>query len=127
MTPHEIMKKYLGFLETADYDGVMSLFTPDAIAHSPLYGDIDVQTFYKDLFEDTNKSVLTFKETFTNKDASQGAINFQYEWTMADGAHVSFNCVDIFTFSKNSDLKIKDITIVYDTAQTRQKFNNLKA
>lgn len=120
----ETVKKYLSALEKSDYENLISLFAPNAIVHSPLYGEVEANKFYTDLFKDTNKSVISLKDIFMSEDGSKGAVNFLYDWTLSDGSPVSFDCVDIFKF--NSDGKIQELTIIYDTSQTRPKFDKLK-
>ena len=120
----ETIKKYLSALEKSDYENLISLFASNAIVHSPLYGKIEAKKFYEDLFKDTNKSVITLKDIFMSEDNSKRAVNFLYDWTLSDGSPVSFDCVDIFKF--NSDRKIQELTIIYDTLQTRPKFDKLK-
>jgi ketosteroid isomerase-like protein len=120
----ETIEKYLSALEKSDYENLINLFAPNAIIHSPLYGEVGAKKFYEDLFKDTNKSVITLKDIFMSEDNSKGAVNFLYDWTLSDGSPVSFDCVDIFKF--NSDGKIQELTIIYDTSQTRPKFDKLK-
>ena len=120
----ETIKKYLSALEKSDYENLINLFASNAIVHSPLYGEVEAKKFYKDLFKDTNKSVITLKDIFMSEDNSKRAVNFLYDWTLSDGSPVSFDCVDIFKF--NSDRKIQELTIIYDTSQTRPKFDKLK-
>lgn len=120
----EAIKKYLDALQKSDYENLINLFASDAIVHSPLYGEVEAKKFYKDLFKDTNKSVISLKEIFMSEDGSKGAVNFLYDWTLSDGSPVSFDCVDIFKF--NSEGKIQQLTIIYDTSQTRPKFDKLK-
>jgi len=120
----ETIKKYLSALEKSDYENLINLFVPNAIIHSPLYGEVEAEKFYEDLFKDTNKSVITLKDIFMNEDNSKGAVNFLYDWTLFDGSPVSFDCVDIFKFT--SDGKIQELTIIYDASQTRPKFDKLK-
>ncbi|MDO8639848.1 MAG: nuclear transport factor 2 family protein [bacterium] len=120
----ETIKKYLDALQKSDFKNLINLFAPNAIIHSPLYGEVEAEKFYEDLFKDTNKSVITMKDIFMNDDNSKGAVNFLYDWTLSDGSPVSFDCVDIFKF--NSDGKIQELTIIYDTSQTRPKFDKLK-
>ena len=124
MESKETIKKYLSGLEKSDYENLISLFASNAIVHSPLYGKIEAKKFYEDLFKDTNKSVITLKDIFMSEDNSKGAVNFLYDWTLSDGSPVSFDCVDIFKF--NSEGKIQELTIIYDTSQTRPKFDKLK-
>lgn len=120
----EIIKKYLSALEKSDYENLISLFASNAIVHSPLYGEVKARKFYQDLFKDTTKSVITLKDIFISEDGSKGAVNFLYSWTLSDGSAVAFDCVDIFKF--NSERKIQELTIIYDTSQTRPKFDKLK-
>ena len=124
MESKETIKKYLSGLEKSDYENLINLFAPNAIVHSPLYGEVEAKKFYEDLFKDTNKSVITLKDIFMSEDNSKGAVNFLYDWTLSDGSPVSFDCVDIFKF--NSEGKIQELTIIYDTSQTRPKFDKLK-
>ena len=49
MNHTESMKKYLQYLEAADYENLILLFSEDAIVHSPLYGKVAATKFYKDL------------------------------------------------------------------------------
>lgn len=119
----ETIKKYLSCLEKSDYENLIDLFASDAIVNSPLYGKARAKKFYNDLFSDTNKSTITLKDIFTNEDNSKGAVNFQYDWTLSDGSPVSFDCVDVFKF--NSDGKIRELTIIYDTSKTKPEFDRL--
>ncbi|MBI3273634.1 MAG: nuclear transport factor 2 family protein [Candidatus Colwellbacteria bacterium] len=120
----ETIKKYLSALEKSDYENLISLFALNATVHSPLYGEVEAKKFYKNLFKNTNKSVISLKDIFMSEDNLKGAVNFLYDWTLSDGSQVSFDCVDIFKF--NSDGKIQELTIIYDTSQTRPKFDKLK-
>ncbi|MEK7616054.1 MAG: nuclear transport factor 2 family protein [Patescibacteria group bacterium] len=124
-TNKENIRKYLRCLERSDYENLIGLFASSAIIHSPLYGEVEAKNFYKDLFKDTTKSTISLKDIFMNEDESKGAVNFLYDWVLADGSRVSFNCVDIFKFS--SEGKIKELTIIYDTSQTRPKFDKMKS
>ncbi len=53
MKAAEIVASYLAALERADLDGVLKLFTPDAVVHSPLHGQLPAAQFYPALFADT--------------------------------------------------------------------------
>ncbi|PIR44510.1 MAG: hypothetical protein COV10_04665 [Candidatus Vogelbacteria bacterium CG10_big_fil_rev_8_21_14_0_10_51_16] len=119
----QIIKKYLSCLEKSDYENLIDLFIFDAVVNSPLYGKVEAEKFYKDLFSDTNKSTITLKDIFTNEEKTKAAVNFLYDWTLSDGSPVSFDCVDIFKL--NPDGKIEELTIIYDTSKTRPKFDSL--
>ena len=121
----DIIKEYLQSLEKSDYENLISLFAPNAIIHSPLYGEVKASKFYKDLFKDTTKSKISLADIFMNEDGSKGAVNFIYEWTLSDGSPVTFDCIDIFRFDTTG--KIQELTIIYDTSKTRPKFDKLKS
>jgi len=125
MESANIIEQYLKALEVGSYEEMMKLFTPDAMVHSPLYGEIKASKFYKDLFADTSKSKITLLNIFKGKDDFIGAGHFRYDWKMADGTPVSFECVDVFKFSE--DNLINELTIIYDTAGTRPAFNKMKS
>lgn len=129
MKKEKIINEYFHGLEAASYEKVIRLFAKDAIVYSPLYGKIEAQKFYKDLFADTNDSKITLKNVFINpQNPNVAAAHFFYDWTLKDGSKAPFECVDVFTFDDKSDL-IKTLTIIYDTAKTRKAFDqtqNLK-
>jgi hypothetical protein len=117
-----VIKAYLKGLETGLYEEVVQLFAPSAIVHSPLYGRIEAERFYKELFSDTQSSKITLKTTFISPNKPDtAAAHFIYSWTMQDGSYVQFECVDIFEFAPQSD-KIASLTIIYDTYHTRKDF-----
>lgn len=125
MTSEELIKKYLKGLEVADLNKLLELFTEDAVVHSPLYGKVSAKAFYKELFEDTNKSQITFIETMKsdqNKNIVAG--HFRYDWTMKDGSIASFDCMDVFKII--DEPKFKELTIIYDTAPLRSTFENIR-
>lgn len=124
MNHTQALKTYLDALGKADYQKLMALFSEDALVLSPLYGERPAAAFYKDLFQDTRASELTFLDVFTNPHGDKACINFLYRWTMADGSVTVFDCVDVVEFDPNG--KIKQLKIIYDTAQTREKFDSLK-
>ena len=121
----KIIQRYLHALEIGKYKHMMNLFSKNAKIHSPLYGEITAQRFYKELFGDTSKSKITLINIFKGKNSSVGAGHFKYNWNLADGTPVSFECVDVFKFSK--DDRIKELTIIYDTAEVRPNFKRMKS
>ncbi len=121
----EVIVDYLGALENSDYDKLMDLFSDEAVVNSPLYGEIKASDFYLDLFESTNKSEISLINIFTsitNNNVAAG--HFFYEWILKDETQTSFECVDIFKFTKNN--KIKELKIIYDTNNTREQFENIE-
>ena len=99
MNHKETLKKYLQFLEAADYENLLSLFSENAIVHSPLYGKVAAVQFYKDLFKDTSESKLTLLNLFTGEDENTAAVHFQFDWNLSDGTAAPFEVVDVCKFS----------------------------
>ena len=110
MNHTESMKKYLQFLEAADYENLISLFSEDAVVHSPLYGKVAAKKFYKDLFKDTSESKLTLINILHGEDQLVAAVHFQFDWTLADGTAAPFEVVDVIKFSQ--DGKINELKII---------------
>lgn len=122
----KIIQSYLKGLEAGDPHAIVVLFADEGTVHSPLYGDVKAQEFYKSLFEDTASSAITLLHTFESDDSPLVfAAHFLYRWTMKDGTITTFECVDIF--SCNSAMKITELRIIYDTAKTRPAFESLVA
>jgi hypothetical protein len=119
-----ILEIYLKSLEAGDAKTIINLFSEDGIIHSPLYGNKPAKDFYKDLFADTSQSVITLLnifKSFTNPNIA--AAHFRYGWTLRDGTKTDFEAVDVFNFDEHG--KIKEMTIIYDTAKTRRAFEML--
>ncbi len=116
---------YLKRLEQSDLEGLLSLFAPDAVVHSPLWGDQPVQQFYRDLLGSTSESIITPMHIWSDRQSRTAAVNFLYEWTLDTGQRVQFDCVDIFNFG--DDDKIHDLKIIYDSTRTRNAFEAVRA
>ena len=118
----DIIKLYLEGLEKADVAELLKLFTDGAAVSSPLYGEVAAVDFFKQLFEDTAESKISLQGVFTQvSDPNIYAAHFNYDWKLKSGEHVSFKCMDIFTFADRSD-KISHLTIIYDSSRTRDAF-----
>jgi len=118
MTPHDLADAYLAALAAADLDAVCDLFAPDGVVLSPVYGERPARAFYTALFEDTQRSEVALKRVFTDVDgAGHLALHFAYTWTLADGAVVTFDVVDLI--ERDDDGKIVRLTILYDASATR--------
>lgn len=94
-----LVDTYLSALSTSDVDRAVSLFTPDGIVDSPLYGQLPAREFYPALFADTAESVLTLRKTLLSDDAATLAFWFDFGWVLADGAPAPFTVVDIASWS----------------------------
>ena len=119
-----VAQDYLTHLHAGDLAAILSLFTPDAQVHSPLYGQRPATDFYTELFADTRRSELTHLDTLTNETTRTAALYFEYNWLMANGQEVVFPCVDILHFTEAG--KIATLKIIYDTVVARTHFATLK-
>ena len=121
----EIINKYFEYLSKGDYSNLIKLFDSKAVVFSPLYGKKLAKDFYKELIEDSdNSSNVELIKAFTDNSERKGAGNFRYSWTLKDGTESFFEGVDLFEF--NSDGKIKQVKIIYDTYGTREGFEKMK-
>ena len=109
-----IIQSYFSALETGSAEKVLSLFSQEAVVHSPLYGVQPANQFYQSLFEDTNASQLTVHQIFTDQEKAAAA-HFSYHWTLKNGKQVQFEGVDLFQFDDQN--RITELRIIYDTKQ----------
>jgi ketosteroid isomerase-like protein len=126
MTTRQICLDYLKALNEGNLENVRALFSENAKVVSPLYGVRTAFDFYADLFRDTSRSETSLLNVFDTSETSQSvALHFRYQWTLADGKQVSFECVDVFELNSARD-RFDKLTIIYDTAPLRQDFDNLR-
>ncbi len=118
------IRAYLKALENADYQAIMELFAEEALVHSPLYGKRPAYDFYRDLFKDTSRSKITLIDLFYHPEKNRASANFLYEWTLGNGSHVFFDCVDIFDFDQRGT--IVELKIIYDASSTRLALDSQK-
>lgn len=116
----DTIEAYLKALEAGELHDILDLFGEEAVVHSPLYGEQPAEDFFRKLLEDTDHSILTPLRIFTDEQKKSGAAYFLYEWVLNNGAHASFPVVDIFDFDASG--KIKELTIIYDSAATRPAY-----
>lgn len=117
LAPEVLVDTYLAALEAGDVERVLSVFTPDGVVESPLYGRQSAREFYPALFADTSASVLTLKKILTSVDSSTLAFWFDFGWTLADGTPAPFTVVDLAELAE--DGRIERLHIVYDTHPLR--------
>ncbi|MFD2271355.1 nuclear transport factor 2 family protein [Undibacterium arcticum] len=122
MNTEQLCNHYLAALNEGNLDKVLSLFDPNGVVMSPLYGAMAVGPFYRDLFADTSRSATKLLNVFENANsASSVALHFHYMWTLRSGKVVEFECVDVFELTPARD-KFAKLTIIYDTAPLRADF-----
>ena len=123
----KLCKQYLDALNEGNLERILSLFDPDAVVVSPLYGEILATTFYTDLFADTNRSETKLLNIFDSVSGNSSvALHFHYSWTLKNGKVVDFECVDIIEIKPDTK-KIIKLKIIYDTAPLRADFNESKS
>ena len=119
----DICKQYLEALNESSLEKVLSLFDPDAVVVSPLYGETPATTFYKALFADTNRSETKLLNIFHSIGRNSSvALHFHYIWTLKNGKIVEFDCVDIFEITADKK-RFSKLKIIYDTVPVRADFN----
>ena len=124
-TSRELCDRYLAALDAGGLGAVRALFTPDATVASPLYGVRHAHDFYAELFADTRQSETTLLGVFDGTDGRSVALHFRYAWTLASGKRVLFECVDVFELAPDRR-RFGKLTIIYDTAQLRADFAELR-
>jgi len=133
----EVVERYLSCLESGDLNEMTGLFAHDAVVQSPLYGEREADSFYRDLFSVTNQSEIHRLGVFVQEGREEVvAARFRYRWTLEDGSVTEFECVDIFELvmtprrpwwrawgsDGGGNIEIKKLTIIYDTQDARPKF-----
>lgn len=115
------IKAYFNGLEAGSYEHIIQLFDEKATIHSPLYGQMTAQSFYRSLFSSTSNSKISLKDIFLSIDNPASAVAFfTYNWILKDGTLINFECVDVFTFTEET--KIAELKIIYDTHYIRGTF-----
>jgi hypothetical protein len=120
LSPDALVEAYLSALSSADAELAISLFAPDGIVDSPLYGQQAASDFYPALFADTAASVLTLRKTMLSADAATIAFWFDFDWVLANGTPAPFTVVDIAELGENG--LIQRLHIVYDTHPIRDSW-----
>jgi len=123
----EICKQYLDALNEGSLEKVLSLFDPNAVVVSPLYGEMPATTFFKVLFADTNRSETKLLNIFESISGNTSlALYFHYIWTLKSGKIIEFDCVDVFEITPDKK-KFTKLKIIYDTVPIRADFNASQA
>jgi hypothetical protein len=119
-----LCQKYLNALNEGSLDRVLSLFEKNAVVLSPLYGEMSAETFYRNLFVDTNKSETKLIQIFESTDNHLScAMFFHYKWVLSTGKTVEFDCVDVFDLTSDRSQFAK-LKIIYDTAFVRPELTS---
>lgn len=124
MTKKEIAKQYIDFLSKGNVEKIIALFTENGKVHSPIYGELRADKFYETLNDDTINSEIKLKGIFEDSTTKNLALYFEYKWTVKSGKIVNFDVVDIIEFDTQN--KISELKIIYDTVVSRRLIEELK-
>ena len=117
------VETYLSALRDADVERVLSLFAPDAVVHSPLYGVMTPAEFYPALFADTNEANLELRSVMHGRDTDgvrTMSFWFHFDWRLPSGAAAPFDVVDVVTLDEAG--RFTSLHIIYDTVDVRPAF-----
>ena len=115
----QAVQDYLLALEAGDVDKTVSLFDPDGWVLSPFLGRMTPHTFFQKVVEASDRSKITIHDILISSKGQPRAVGyFLYDWWLRDGAKVSFECADVFTFNPITG-KIISMAILYDTYPIR--------
>ena len=99
MNDKELVNAYVAALDAGDLDGLLALFAPGAMVHSPLYGSVVAPEFYKEMFAKSGNSKGTLLGVLGRGQTVEGrpliAFWFRFNWVLASGASVLFDVVDL--------------------------------
>lgn len=107
------MTAYVDFFNKADLQGILDLFSDNAVVISPTAGAKKPSEFYPGLLERSKGTTFKLKMAFAGETPNTAAILFDYNKALPDGGTKTFDCVDIFTF--DADGKITEMKIIFDT------------
>jgi len=117
------VETYLSALREADVEQVLSLFAPEALVHSPLYGVMAPADFYPALFADTSAAKLELRSVMHGHDTSgvrTMSFWFHFDWRLPSGAAAPFDVIDAVTL--DDDGRFTSLHIIYDTVDVRPAF-----
>lgn len=124
MTDNELVSAYFQALEGGDLEGLMKLFTPDAVVHSPLYGSVQARDFYTQLFADSGKSGGTLLGILGRGQTAAGRPLmgwwFRFDWVFKSGTRSPFDVVVLTELDDQNQIAV--LHIIFDTAFVRSVF-----
>jgi ketosteroid isomerase-like protein len=121
----ELCRSYLTAMESGDLEALLSIFTDDATATSPVSGKQPVRDFYSYVMRITSARSMTLRTIFIGaSDPSRAAIHIAYTRTVGNGKPATIEGVDVFELTGDLS-KFTSVTIIYDTAPVRSDFDRL--
>ena len=118
------VRKYLAALEAGDAARAAALFVPHGWVQSPFLGRVSVRDYVNKVASASSRAKLTVYDVLVSAEGHLRAVAYyQYDWSLKDGSHVTFDCADIFNFDPESG-HIESIVLVYDTDPVRAVVEN---
>lgn len=118
-----LCRRYLTAMESGDLEALLSLFTDDATATSPIFGKQPARDFYSNVMRITSARSMVLKGIFTGaSDLTRAAIHIAYTRTVGKGKPATIEGVDVFELTGDLS-KFASVTIIYDTAPVRSDFD----
>jgi hypothetical protein len=112
---------YITAIDAGDLDGLLALFTPSAMVHSPLYSSVISPEFFQEMFAKSGNSKGNLLGVLGRGQTAAGrpliAFWFRFDWVLASGTHAPFDVVDLCEIDDQG--RITNLNIVYDTATVR--------
>lgn len=106
-----VIERYLSCLAHADVEGIVSLFRPEAVVHSFLFGDQLARDFYGQLLPQVAEARIELHGIFVRWDGDDTlCAHFDYHWKSKDGKEGCVTSLDLFTFDGENE-KIADLVI----------------
>ena len=122
----ELCHSYLAAMEGGDLEALLSIFTEDATATSPISGKQPVRDFYSYVMRITSARSMALRTIFIGASKpTRAAIHIAYTRTVGDGKPATIEGVDVFDLTEDLS-KFTSVTIIYDTAPVRSDFDRLQ-
>ena len=119
----ELCRSYLMAMESGDLEALLSNFTDDAMATSPISGKQPVRDFYSYVMRITSARSMALRTIFIGaSDPSRAAIHIAYTRTVGKGKPATIEGIDVFELTGDLS-KFASVTIIYDTAPVRSDFD----
>lgn len=125
MHPHaRVLQTYMDALGRSDYATITGLFSPDGRVTSPFLGEMPAEPFFDRLARASKTNVITPIDIFLSESGSPRAVAyFRYDWTVTDGAVITFTVMDYFEFEPETHL-VRSLHLIYDTHPIRVEHGN---
>lgn len=118
MDRRKVIRDFYHHFEKMNLEGVLALFDPRAMVHSPTLGKKDAPKFYREMFSKSKQIKVVINDIFINPDQPHRLAAFtNLRWKMKDGEDVNAEVIVIFEI--NAEGKIQMVHIIYDAQAAR--------